>query len=250
MNSTTMRSICDVDGVSRAASDDKYHCPTCDTAFTRRSNLRRHYAIHTRNLDFKCEGCNKAFARRVSRGSDQLRFHAPNCPLLTNGAADTSAPSPSAIPAVGPSTWGASPPYHGSPSFHSTPATLPPNNLAPRSNRLPFGAPFSHGDVHPPPFPAYTYENHRPADGHVSRPPMDAYLGNMSSPSTSSSSSSYHSPSSAGYSDPSMIYYDPRSENPSATSFPPPQGYSSGNPLTDIPFNPDPTYLEAVCKIR
>lgn len=34
-----------VDNIRRDIKDNAYHCPQCDTPFTRRSNLRRHFQI-------------------------------------------------------------------------------------------------------------------------------------------------------------------------------------------------------------
>jgi len=34
-----------VDNIRRDTRDGAYHCPQCDTPFTRRSNLRRHFQI-------------------------------------------------------------------------------------------------------------------------------------------------------------------------------------------------------------
>ena len=38
-------SMLDIDDLRRRSDDGAYHCPQCDAPFTRRSNLRRHYAI-------------------------------------------------------------------------------------------------------------------------------------------------------------------------------------------------------------
>ncbi|KJA20482.1 hypothetical protein HYPSUDRAFT_217009 [Hypholoma sublateritium FD-334 SS-4] len=63
-----------VDNIRRDIKDNAYHCPQCDTPFTRRSNLRRHFQIHTRSSILKCENCNEDFASR-----DELQSHAPGC---------------------------------------------------------------------------------------------------------------------------------------------------------------------------
>ncbi|KAF5322035.1 hypothetical protein D9619_002130 [Psilocybe cf. subviscida] len=63
-----------VDNVRRDIKDGAYHCPQCDTPFTRRSNLRRHFQIHMRSATLKCENCNEEFAAK-----EDLQSHTPNC---------------------------------------------------------------------------------------------------------------------------------------------------------------------------
>ncbi|KAF9524981.1 hypothetical protein CPB83DRAFT_909509 [Crepidotus variabilis] len=67
-----------VDNVRRDAKDGAYHCPQCDTPFTRRSNLRRHFQIHTRNAVQKCENCEEEFANK-----QELQQHSSSCYSLT-----------------------------------------------------------------------------------------------------------------------------------------------------------------------
>ncbi|KAF8959912.1 hypothetical protein BDZ97DRAFT_1364394 [Flammula alnicola] len=63
-----------VDNVRRDIKDNAYHCPQCDTPFTRRSNLRRHFQIHMRSSLLNCENCNEEFSTR-----EDLERHAPGC---------------------------------------------------------------------------------------------------------------------------------------------------------------------------
>jgi hypothetical protein len=84
-----------IDTLTRSSVDGAYHCPACDSPFTRRSNLRRHYAIRThhrpapsfalppahalthpdtRGTGYQCQLCHRFFAR-----SDQLRTHIVRC---------------------------------------------------------------------------------------------------------------------------------------------------------------------------
>lgn len=64
-----------IDNVSRDSKDGTYRCPQCQTPFTRRSNLRRHFQIREwtdnfckgllitsqdlRGSSLKCEVCNE-----------------------------------------------------------------------------------------------------------------------------------------------------------------------------------------------
>ncbi|KAF9479109.1 hypothetical protein BDN70DRAFT_879175 [Pholiota conissans] len=63
-----------VDNVRRDIKDNAYHCPQCDTPFTRRSNLRRHFQIHMRNSILKCDNCSDEFGSK-----EELQSHAPGC---------------------------------------------------------------------------------------------------------------------------------------------------------------------------
>ncbi|KAF5378777.1 hypothetical protein D9615_006930 [Tricholomella constricta] len=63
-----------LDDLCRDPNDGAYHCPSCETPFTRRSNLRRHFVIHTRNLPFKCPNCEERFSR-----GDELHYHSLLC---------------------------------------------------------------------------------------------------------------------------------------------------------------------------
>ncbi|EKM79632.1 hypothetical protein AGABI1DRAFT_114132 [Agaricus bisporus var. burnettii JB137-S8] len=67
-----------IDSLRRNATDGAYHCPRCDAPFTRRSNLRRHYHIHTRNMVHKCQHCNQSFAK-----SEELHSHSVQCGATT-----------------------------------------------------------------------------------------------------------------------------------------------------------------------
>jgi predicted RNA-binding Zn-ribbon protein involved in translation (DUF1610 family) len=75
-----------VDNVRRDTRDGAYHCPQCDTPFTRRSNLRRHFQIREYLKDsvnpvadpvfdtsmpldmrsplFKCENCGEEYTTK------------------------------------------------------------------------------------------------------------------------------------------------------------------------------------------
>ncbi|CAA7260353.1 unnamed protein product [Cyclocybe aegerita] len=63
-----------VDNVRRDAKDGAYHCPQCDTPFTRRSNLRRHFQIHTRNTIHKCDTCDEEFSSK-----QEMQAHTSTC---------------------------------------------------------------------------------------------------------------------------------------------------------------------------
>ncbi|KAF9451817.1 hypothetical protein P691DRAFT_698410 [Macrolepiota fuliginosa MF-IS2] len=63
-----------IDSLRRNPTDGAYHCPRCDAPFTRRSNLRRHYHIHTRNMVHKCQSCSQVFAK-----SEELQSHSLQC---------------------------------------------------------------------------------------------------------------------------------------------------------------------------
>ncbi|KXN83370.1 Zinc finger protein 57 [Leucoagaricus sp. SymC.cos] len=67
-----------IDSLRRNPADGAYHCPRCDAPFTRRSNLRRHYHIHTRNMVHKCQACNQVFAK-----SEELQSHSMQCGSTT-----------------------------------------------------------------------------------------------------------------------------------------------------------------------
>ncbi|RDB27169.1 hypothetical protein Hypma_004581 [Hypsizygus marmoreus] len=69
------RRITHIDDLRRDPDDGAYHCPRCDSPFTRRSNLRRHYSIHIRNMESKCPACGKSFA-----STDDFQFHIVHCP--------------------------------------------------------------------------------------------------------------------------------------------------------------------------
>ncbi|GLB39444.1 hypothetical protein LshimejAT787_0606060 [Lyophyllum shimeji] len=74
-NMTNQR-VTNIDSLRRDPDDGAYHCPRCDAPFTRRSNLRRHYTIHTRNrdIDVKCQTCGKAFT-----SSSAFQSHVIQC---------------------------------------------------------------------------------------------------------------------------------------------------------------------------
>ncbi|KAI8808614.1 hypothetical protein BJ742DRAFT_808057 [Cladochytrium replicatum] len=45
--------------------DDLYHCPSCERAFSRRFNLKTHFAAHHANVrNFSCGLCAKSFSRQ------------------------------------------------------------------------------------------------------------------------------------------------------------------------------------------
>ncbi|KIM36811.1 hypothetical protein M413DRAFT_31428 [Hebeloma cylindrosporum] len=64
-----------VDNVRRDPRDGAYHCPQCDTPFTRRSNLRRHFQIHMRSPLFKCENCGEEYTTKAELHSHALTCH-------------------------------------------------------------------------------------------------------------------------------------------------------------------------------
>ena len=47
-----------------------YSCSVCEKTFTTKTNLNRHYRIHSEKKDFVCHICNRAFRR-----SDHLKAH-------------------------------------------------------------------------------------------------------------------------------------------------------------------------------
>lgn len=55
-----------IDNVTRDSKDGTYRCPQCQTSFTRRSNLRRHFQIHLRDSSLKCEVCNEEHSTKDS----------------------------------------------------------------------------------------------------------------------------------------------------------------------------------------
>ncbi|KAF8161556.1 hypothetical protein B0H34DRAFT_384675 [Crassisporium funariophilum] len=63
-----------VDSIRRDAKDGAYHCPQCETPFTRRSNLRRHFQIHMRIAHLKCSVCNAMYHTK-----EELNDHAMKC---------------------------------------------------------------------------------------------------------------------------------------------------------------------------
>ncbi|PPR02671.1 hypothetical protein CVT26_009787 [Gymnopilus dilepis] len=63
-----------IDSIRRDSKDGAYHCPQCDTPFTRRSNLRRHYQIHMRSAVLKCEGCGEEYTSK-----DEFQAHSLSC---------------------------------------------------------------------------------------------------------------------------------------------------------------------------
>ncbi|KAH0583295.1 hypothetical protein H2248_011168 [Termitomyces sp. 'cryptogamus'] len=83
-----MTSLFNLDNLCRDPEDGAYHCPSCNAPFTRRSNLRRHFVIHTRNMPFKCDSCESRFSR-----SDELRYHLLSCPEPWQGATTPSFPT-------------------------------------------------------------------------------------------------------------------------------------------------------------
>ncbi|KDR69867.1 hypothetical protein GALMADRAFT_230512 [Galerina marginata CBS 339.88] len=63
-----------IDNIRRDNKDGAYHCPQCDTPFTRRSNLRRHFQIHMRSAIQKCESCSEEFLTR-----EEYQTHTLSC---------------------------------------------------------------------------------------------------------------------------------------------------------------------------
>ncbi|KAF9047657.1 hypothetical protein BJ165DRAFT_1526938 [Panaeolus papilionaceus] len=63
-----------IDNIRRDSKDGAYHCPQCNTPFTRRSNLRRHYQIHMRSMLVKCENCSDEYY-----STEELQAHLTTC---------------------------------------------------------------------------------------------------------------------------------------------------------------------------
>ncbi|PPQ71014.1 hypothetical protein CVT24_011930 [Panaeolus cyanescens] len=63
-----------IDSIRRDSKDGAYHCPQCNTPFTRRSNLRRHYQIHMRSMLVKCENCSDEYY-----STEELQAHLATC---------------------------------------------------------------------------------------------------------------------------------------------------------------------------
>ncbi|CAJ0646403.1 9831_t:CDS:2 [Entrophospora sp. SA101] len=55
------------------SSDRPYKCSTCELAFARNHDLKRHQKIHEKVKPYKCDGCSKHFSRL-----DALRRHRQN----------------------------------------------------------------------------------------------------------------------------------------------------------------------------
>jgi len=70
----SVRTQVNINNLPRDPEDRAYHCPICQAPFTRRSNLRRHFIIHTRSMPFKCSFCNTGFTR-----SDDFHYHILHC---------------------------------------------------------------------------------------------------------------------------------------------------------------------------
>ncbi|KAF4621132.1 hypothetical protein D9613_001158 [Agrocybe pediades] len=74
-----------IDHVRRDSRDSAYHCPQCDTPFTRRSNLRRHFQIHMRSAVFKCQKCTDEFSSKEEIQSHSLTCFSPTDSLDWSG---------------------------------------------------------------------------------------------------------------------------------------------------------------------
>ncbi|KAI8815351.1 hypothetical protein BJ742DRAFT_783313 [Cladochytrium replicatum] len=56
--------------------DQLYHCPSCDKAFSRRFNLKTHYAgTHCNVRNFSCSCCDRAFSRRYDLQRHEKLVH-------------------------------------------------------------------------------------------------------------------------------------------------------------------------------
>ncbi|KAI8814196.1 hypothetical protein BJ742DRAFT_327103 [Cladochytrium replicatum] len=70
--------------------DQLYHCPSCDKAFSRRFNLKTHYAgTHCNVRNFCCSCCDRAFSRRYD-----LQRHEKLVHKLDDGAGSVSSGGP------------------------------------------------------------------------------------------------------------------------------------------------------------
>ena len=50
---------------TQAQESQTWHCEVCQKAFASRSNLNRHFLIHTGEKRYKCSICGKAFTQKV-----------------------------------------------------------------------------------------------------------------------------------------------------------------------------------------
>lgn len=64
------------ESTSKKKSDLQYKCPVCEKIF-RKTSLRCHIRLHTKETPFKCEFCSHAYARKSNLIHHMKRFHKP-----------------------------------------------------------------------------------------------------------------------------------------------------------------------------
>ncbi|KAF8805186.1 hypothetical protein BYT27DRAFT_6669752 [Phlegmacium glaucopus] len=194
-----------IDNVSRDSKDGTYRCPQCQTPFTRRSNLRRHFQIHLRGSSLKCEVCNEEHSTKDSLQDHVTASHSaiwnvthekPQRIVIPQDIPPSNPHSPFA--SVSPPSFGPFSSQNGSAGQYPSLASPAPARAfqVPNFGRLNLGSSSTASTTAILPRPASSLTSDRNIAMHGASPRINPFSHRRSNTSSSSISSSPISPSS------------------------------------------------------